>query len=479
MELESVPFSVAQIVEGAADVLIAKARQKGLSLMTYIAQDIPSQSLGDPGRVGQILLNLIGNAIKFSSRGGVSIRVERARGSQASSQKVAVRFEIEDTGIGLSESVQDRIFQPFMQGEGSTARRYGGTGLGLSICKRLVESMGGTIGVSSAGGKGSTFWFEILLGEVGKAQGVPDLQESLINLEAIKTLIVDDDLVALDIVDRYAGAWKMRSTRISSLPDTLRVLKTALEQGDPYSLALIGQGTKPGEGAKLGMAIKLALGERAPKLILLTDFEMAIKTAVAKASGFEQAVSKPVKQSSLHEAILSALSGASSDRIDGIDREAQRGQNVQTDLETLPSKTKLAAPQSDFRILVADDVVVNQMLTLKLLEKLGYGAHSVANGKEVLSELERTHYDLVLMDCQMPEMDGFEATQLIRQHPDPTFKLIPIIALTANAMAGDDKKCLAAGMNDYLSKPVSKERLQAKLTLWLNAKAKKVTQAAA
>ena len=452
LELEKINFSLSQVVEGQADVLIAKAREKGLSLMTYISSDLPPDLIGDPGRIGQIILNLAGNAIKFSATGGVSVRVEPVGVPRLG--EVVVRFEVEDTGVGLTEAAQTKLFRPFVQGDESTARKYGGTGLGLSICKRLVESMNGRIGVESSDGQGSRFWFEIPFAIPSGARARSGCPESLVSPENLRVLVLDDDLIASDIIHRYVLSWGMRNGQLSSYADAIGLLKREIERGDPYAVAVIGHGLGSDTGFRLAAQIRAALGPQAPKLILMSQFDQRISDEALRAAAFDQGIRKPVKQSSLLDAFVRALNGEVSPplvplaNLDVCDLSLARG----------------------FRILVADDVSANQMLTLKILEGLGHHAHAVANGKEVLEAMTLAAYDLILMDCQMPEMDGFEATRQIRQLPDPALRRIPIVALTANAMSGDDKKCLAAGMDDYLSKPIKKDRLRAKLEQWLKLK---------
>jgi len=451
LELESVPFSLCQLVEGQADVLVAKAKEKGLSLMTFVAGDLPANLVGDPGRIGQILLNLTSNAIKFSQKGGVSIRVMRSPLKSADGQSF-VRFEVEDSGIGLTPEIREKLFQPFVQADESMARKYGGTGLGLSICRRLAQSMKGEIDVESVSGKGSRFWFDIPFDFGGEEGTAAALRKALAAPETIRVLVVDDDPVVTDILGRYLDSWGMRSGPPSDFDGALAAMRKATLAGQPYSLALIGFGQRGEQGISLPQEIQREFGSAAPRLILMNEFGASVKEPVALAAGFSQAVSKPVKQSSLFDAIVKAMNG----------QVAPAPVSEVTDATQTKERAAAGA-----RILLADDVPVNQMVTMKMLESLGYAAHATANGFEVLDALSRVHYDLVLMDCQMPEMDGFEATRRIRAHTDPRIAKIPVVALTANAMAGDDKKCLAAGMDDYLSKPMKKEALRAKLEKWL------------
>jgi two-component system sensor histidine kinase/response regulator len=449
LELERVPFSLSQLVEGQAEILVAKAREKNLSLMTFVDGGLPQNIVGDPGRIGQILLNLTGNAIKFSATGGVSIRVGKSP-KPSPPQRTLIRFEVEDSGIGLTEAARRKLFQPFVQADESMARKYGGTGLGLSICKRLVQTMEGEIDVDSLPGKGSKFWFDIPF-EVAEAGAVP--RQALSAFKNIRAMVIDDDPVAVDVISRYLQSWGMRVAPSVSYANAVDAVRAGVAAKDPFAFVVVGHGKKSTGGLSFGREIMHLFDERAPKLILMTEFGSSLPPDTAATAGFSQVIGKPVKQSPFFDAIVRALHG-------------------ELQAESRKEGVKVAPGASmghGRRILLADDVPVNQMVTMKMLANLGYQAHATANGFEVLEALSKIPYDLVLMDCQMPEMDGFEATKRIRALADPRLNSIPIVALTANAMAGDDKRCLAAGMDDYLSKPMKKEALREKLEKWLPA----------
>lgn len=444
LELENTPFSLAAIVETQADILISKAQEKGISLVTFISPELPVNLTGDPGRIGQILLNLMGNAVKFTATGGVAVRVFPVKESQPKSNSLCVRFEVEDTGIGLSTTSKTRLFQPFIQADSAISNKYGGTGLGLSISKRLVEAMDGQIGVTSTAGKGSTFWFEILL-MCSETERGPEYNE----LHHVRALIVDEDFIIQDTLHRYISSWGMRASRASSITEATQAIKESQELNDPYQIAIFSKNL----GLLFGKKMDLSTTQNTPKIILLNEFRKSLDPTESQSFQIHETLNKPIKQSQLFDAISNCLSKTS-----------------------LPSASILIRPEkieargsSGLRILIADDVAANQMLTLKLLERLGYNAIATANGSEVLAALKLVNYDLILMDCQMPEMDGFEATRRIRLQEKATGQHIPIIALTANAMSGDDKKCLAAGMDDYLSKPIRKETLNKMLNKWLSS----------
>ena len=441
MLLESLDFSLTSVVETQVEILMIKAREKNLSLATFISPDLPRTIRADPGRISQVILNLLGNAIKFSHAGGVLLRVVESK-EKSEGTRVFIRFEVQDTGIGLSNEAQEKLFKPFSQVDGSTARKYGGTGLGLSISKNLVEGMNGRIGIESEAGKGSVFWFEIpVIATLGSVRKIEQDRNRRI-------LVVDSDPIALEVIQRYTSAWKMNAECISDQSLAIEKIQTAEQSGRPYHLVLMSS-------AHLGLEMKQKFKDTPPHMILMLDFEKA-QNEESKKGVFAEVINKPLKQSQLYDSII---------------RQGSAPAEADSSVSTRPLEFK----KKHGRILVADDVAPNQLLALKLLEKLGYDAQAVGNGKEVLETIEKGKFDLILMDCQMPEMDGFEATRLIRQLKDPKLSNIPIIALTANALDGDDKACIDAGMNDYISKPFKRERLGEVIEKWLEPSSSKST----
>lgn len=448
VDLEVIDFCVVNLVESQADLLAAKAKAKGLSLMSYIDPRIPKILQGDPGRLGQVLLNLLGNAIKFTESGAV---VTRAILESASADEVVIQFRVEDTGIGLSESSQKKLFQPFIQADGSTARKYGGTGLGLSISKRLVELMGGSIRIESVEGKGSTFFFTCKF-RPGNPVVLND-NKPPVKLDSFKVLIVDDDYPAGEIITHYLQNWKMSSDLVNSGEKALEALKGAASANEPYDLALIDYRMPGMDGVALAKEISTTPELKQLKLILITAFDHRSQYDIAIKAGFSHYLTKPLKQSELYDNILKAL--GKRDEIVDIELSPAQAADDPKNVSHLQK-----------RILVVEDVQINQMLVLAYLKKFGYSSHTAANGIEAVTAYEQGNYDLILMDCQMPEMDGFEATRKIRELELKTGKHVPIIALTANAMKEDEARCLGCGMDGYLSKPIRKEMLAAVLKQW-------------
>jgi len=388
--------------------------------------------------------------LKFTEQGEVIVRAEKESESESS---VTVRFAVSDTGIGISEAAQKKLFQPFIQADGSTTRRYGGTGLGLSISKQLVELMGGQMGITSVPGVGSTFWFTATF-EKQPTGGVqsPTLYTSL---EKLRVLIVDDNAANRTILSHQLQSWGMIPTEADSGSQALELLKAAAIQGDAYDLALLDRMMPEMDGYELARLIKSDQLTTGMHLVLLTS--AGARAEVGAQAGIAASLTKPVRQSQLFDCLISVIP-ATPTAADPVNVATARLVGT----ATLQAEERISSKL----ILLAEDNVVNQKVAVRQLRKLGYRADAVANGREALEALSRIPYDLVLMDCQMPEMDGYEATAEIRRR-EGTFKHTPIVAMTAHALTGDREKSIAAGMDDHLSKPVSSQDLDRVLDRYL------------
>ncbi len=449
LELEIVDFDLRTLVEEVAELVAASIQSKGLEICCLIHSDTPQAVGGDPGRLRQILTNLVGNAVKFTERGEVVIR---CRVESETADEVVGRFEVSDTGIGIAKDAQGRLFQSFSQADGSTTRKYGGTGLGLAICRQLVRMMGGDIGVVSAPGQGSTFWFTARLKKRPQAAiesvRVPELR-------GLRVLCVDDNATNRTLLEHQIGAWGMRVDTAPDGPAGLERLRQARLEKDPYELVVLDMQMPGMDGLQVAGAIKTdPLGAR-PPLVMLTSVGQRGQAAAARRAGISGFLTKPVRQSSLYDCIVTVLGLVAGAGGAPADAPLVTGHH-------LKERSSRIRP----RLLVAEDNVVNQMVAVRMLEKLGYRADVVADGREAVEALERIPYAMVFMDCQMPDMDGYEATAAIRKR-EGSGRRTPIIAMTANAMQGDKERCLAAGMDDYVSKPVRSENLAAALGRWI------------
>ena len=449
LTFETLDFEVQEAVDATLELAAEGAQAKGLELTGFVPPEVPRRLRGDPGRFRQVLTNLVANAVKFTERGEVTVRLSL---QDRADTHVILRVEVHDTGIGIPPEAQGRLFQAFSQADGSTTRKYGGTGLGLAISRQLVELMGGEIGVHSEPGQGSTFWFTLRL-ELPSSSGTPETsgRRNAERLANVRVLIVDDNATNRRLLEHQTGAWKMRSTSVASAAEALARLREAT--ADPFTLAVLDMQMPEMDGLDLARAVKSDPAIAGTRLVLLTSLGLLTSADDLRATGIEVCLSKPVRQSRLLDALAGVLGGASA--------PASR----------VPRLAAPGRPRAHrLRVLVAEDNVINQKVALRQLRKLGFTADAVANGLEVLEALQRIPYDVVLMDCQMPELDGYEATRRIRAQEaeaarhSPTAKPhVHIIAMTASAMQGDRDKCLAAGMDDYLSKPVREAELDAVL----------------
>ncbi|HEX2862545.1 MAG TPA: response regulator [Lacunisphaera sp.] len=454
LAFEVLDFDLTETLETTLDILAERALAKRTELVMDLRSEVPRHLRGDPGRLRQVLVNLIGNAIKFTTGGEVLVQVTL---EQLSGAHAVLRFAVRDTGVGIAPEAQTRLFQAFSQADNSTTRRFGGTGLGLAISKQLVTMMEGEIGLESEVGKGSTFWFTARFGcSAGEAPALV-ARDSWSNM---RVLIVDDNATSRQILRGLIGAWKLQKDVAADGVEAFRALREAAAAGRPYHLALIDIDMPEMDGLTLARLIKSGPALAKIRLVALALLGNAVSRATLQEVGFDDFVTKPVKQSRLFDCLVSLIDDHGGAGMPGAKR-------------TTPVPALAAAPAphvAGVRILLAEDNPVNQKVALGWLRKLGYSADAVGNGLEALEAMQRFSYDLIFMDCQMPDMDGFEATQSIRERERdstcPWRRPVHIVALTANAMQGDREKCLAAGMNDYLSKPIRVTELQAALARW-------------
>jgi two-component system, sensor histidine kinase and response regulator len=440
---EELDFQLGSVVEGSVELLAARAASKNIELASLIYDDVPTGLRGDPGRVRQVLTNLVGNAVKFTDKGEVIVR---ANCQESTDSHVLIRFSVADTGIGISPEGQERLFQAFVQADGSTTRRFGGTGLGLAICKQLVGRMGGEIGVTSEIGRGSTFWFTARFEkQAGGGMAAPRPGK----LQNARVLTVDDNETNRAILHHLLSSWGMREQQAASGAEALAILHSEAGRGRTFDLAVLDMQMPGMDGLELARAIKKDPRFATTRIVMLTSVDRQEDPEVLRETGVDAYLTKPVKQTQLFDCLSLAMS---------------------TDVETREIKSGLVAlneqpvvvnakPVAHLRILIAEDNPVNQKVALFQLQKLGYVADVVANGRLALEALARTNYDLVFMDCQMPELDGYEATRDLRAI-EGDCRHTWIVAMTANSLEGDREKCLNAGMDDYVSKPVKPERLQ-------------------
>ncbi len=441
LELETVHVDLRLLIEDVTSAMAFRAEQKGIELIGVVRPEVPEVVRADPGRLRQVLLNLVGNALKFTSTGEVVIDVSCA---VAGDDGTTIRFSVRDTGIGIPKDALSGVFESFTQVDSSTTRQYGGTGLGLAISRQLVHLMQGTIGVESTEGQGSTFWFTARFERATVESLVPPATSTVVR--GSRVLVVDDNAASRALLSTLLARFGARAVEAANASEALAALQAGVRDGDPFAVALIDGWMPDTDGDALARTIRAEAELAATRLVRVA---MPASDG-ADTSAFAASVAKPVRRAEL----LSCLHGV-------LDVHAPA-----------PRRAAAAAERSEAaarrRVLLVEDNPVNTQVAMALLGKLGYAAVAVGNGAEAVCALEREEFDVVLMDCQMPVMDGYEATRIIR---DPTSAVrnhaIPVIALTANAMAGDRERCLAAGMSDYMPKPVRSSTLGEVLARWL------------
>ncbi len=453
LDLEEIDVDIRELVGVALELLSERAQTKNLELAALVHHDVPHILRGDPHRLRQVLINLIGNAIKFTTEGEVFVQVTFVDQQE---DDIELRIEVRDTGIGISQEGQKKLFAAFSQADGSTTRKYGGTGLGLAISKKLSRIMGGDIGVISQEGRGSTFWFTVKLRKPPESESSQIVIPGELNNKHV--MIVDDHETNRRILEHHARGWNMHSSCISDPKQALASLRDTYENGSHVDVAILDMMMPGMDGLELARAIKQDPAIGPIKLIMLTSMGQRLSPASLQLAGLEACLIKPVREKELRTCLM---------RVIGQVAGAEAGPASTPLPPPRPQSLSDGPPQpgagpaagSNLKILVAEDNIVNQKLALGLLKKLGLSAAIVTNGLEAVTAQETECYDIILMDCQMPEMDGYEATRELRKRADTSS--VRIIAMTANAMEGDREKCLAAGMDDYLSKPVKIDELRA------------------
>ena len=470
LELENIDFDLRVTLEEVSELMSLKAYEKGLEFASVVHHEIPSLLRGDPGRLRQILINLLGNAIKFTDSGEVTLK---AKLEKEGANRAVIRFSVHDTGIGISEEGTNRLFQSFSQVDGSTSRNYGGTGLGLAISKQLTELMEGRIGVDSKEGQGSTFWFTVEL------EKQPDDCKAVMipaDIRKKRILFVDDNAINRQVYREQLKSWGCRFGEASSGTQAMDELRRARKTGDPFEIAIIDMQMPEMNGEELGRSIKQDPDLADTILIMVSSMGARGDVARLKKIGFAAYLTKPIKQSQLYDCLATTAK---------IWKEKKQPIDA-----TVVTRHSLADNKKQgICILLAEDDATNQKVALHILKKFGYRADAAGNGQEVLQALEKIPYDIVLMDIQMPVMDGYTATRRIRElelkaqrvkiNPNDSEDLsdfeiqlsarsgrIPIIAMTAHAMKGDREKCIAAGMDDYTTKPINPEELLGKIEKW-------------
>jgi len=458
LELENVDMDLRRTLEDIVELLAERAHVKGLDLACSIPPDLVTHVRGDPLRLGQILTNLVGNAIKFTEHGSVVIRVA---GVEETAKNVTMRFEVSDTGVGVSLEAQSRIFKEFSQADGSTTRKHGGSGLGLAISKQLVEMMGGNIHVESALGAGSTFSFTSSF-EKQETQSHEDSRTVPMGmLTGARALIVESTAINRGILHAQMSNWGM-TNRVAATPaQAIDMLAQAAARGAPYDIAIIDVGLPGMDALELARSIRSSAAIAKVRLVMLSRRQVDIRNA--RVAGIDACLAKPVRQSVLYECLVNVMAGQP--------QEAAAAKAVYEPVNVVPGGMR-------GNILLVEDNLINQQVALGMLQSQGYSVTVANNGREALAAHAQDAFDLILMDCHMPEMDGFEATREIRGRELSSIgKRVPVIAVTANAMAQDREECLKAGMDDHLSKPFSMLTLQDMLHRWMPQAA--ATQSAA
>jgi signal transduction histidine kinase/DNA-binding response OmpR family regulator len=445
LDLDAIPFNLPSLLEGTAKALALRAHAKNLEMICEFQPDVPEFVVGDPFRIRQVVTNLIGNAIKFTERGEVVLSVARAasglcsrvQGAEMDPDQVCLQFKVRDTGIGIPREKQELIFEAFSQADGSTTRKFGGTGLGLTISTRLVKLMGGNMWVESTPGQGSCFLFTAPFVVAQRAED--NAPQTNVALDGIRVLVVDDNSTNCHVLVETLKGFAMRPSAVTSGSEAIRSLHSAVEEGDPFSLILTDVQMPQMDGFEFAAKVTATPQLARPLVLMLTSSEHQGDATRCREMGIPLYLTKPVARADLRAAVVAAL---------GLSAQPYATHSAPV---SGPLRSRVG---STLRILLTEDNVVNQRLALRILQKEGHNVVVAGNGREALEKLSKSEFDVVLMDVQMPDMDGFEATAAIRKTEIVTKHHMPVIAMTAHAMTGDRERCLAAGMDDYVSKPI-------------------------
>jgi two-component system sensor histidine kinase/response regulator len=450
LTFEMLDFELIDVVESTLELLAEKAQSKSLELLVLVHHTVFTNLRGDAGRLRQILTNILNNAIKFTEQGDVVLRVSQETETNTG---VVLRFEVQDSGIGISPAAQHHLFEAFSQANISTTRKYGGTGLGLSIARQLVEMMQGYIGVESELGKGAKFWFTAHFEKQAASIGADEKVSSV----GLHVLIVNDNC-SNKILRLHLANLGVRFSAVSNCQEGLKLMRSEAAKGDPFRLAILDLMTPEIDGLQLARSIKEDTALVGTRLVMLSSTGKRLDVDLCRAVGIGESVVKPLKQSRLRDSLGAGASHGA--------------KGLSASEVVSPALGERQASSHVLRVLLAEDNLINQKVALYQLQKQGYRADAVTGGSAVLEAISRTPYDVIFMDCQMPEMDGYEATRAIREREQslggsgPGESPVYIVAMTANAMKGEREKCLAMGMDDYLSKPVQATELRAAFERW-------------
>jgi two-component system, sensor histidine kinase and response regulator len=448
LELDSIDFDLRTLLERVLAVVEPRAQEKGLAVRLQIEPEVPTLLRGDPGRLRQVLLNLVGNAVKFTPAGEVALAV-RLLADEPSGLRLGVT--VSDTGIGIPEHLQDRLFTPYAQADPSVPRLYGGSGLGLTICARLISLMGGEITLSSRPGEGTSFDLALVLARPLRVPADPSRRPAAV--AGVRLLIVDGTATTRSRMQQHTRSWGIEAQLADSGAAALAALAAAQGAGRPFEIALIDRSLSDMSGEELGRAIKADPQLRALDLVMMASSGLRGDAARVKQIGFAAYLPKPVTATTLLDCLVQLRGG----------QAGSEGSGGESGLITVHSMSERRPPS--LRILLADDNPVNCRIAVLMLSKAGHRIDVVDDGARAVEALRGTDYDLVLMDVQMPGVDGLEATRRIRRLPTSRAG-VPVIAITANAMAGDEERCREAGMNDYVTKPIDRARLLSKVVEW-------------